>query len=163
MGEPGPPAPEQLELLRAAARPKRPAAVPTATELPIARVVIDHVLPHLDRRFDYLVPEPMSAAAMPGVRVRVRFAGRDIDAFVVERVTGSDHQGRLSPLRRVVSPEPVLTPQVLALAQAVADRYAGTVNDVLRLAIPPRHAATEKQPTPTPDAEARWVPAAGPW
>jgi len=100
-------------------------------------------VPHLDRLFDYLVPQRLAAAAVPGVRVRVRLAGHNVDGFVVERVTASDHAGRLVPLRRVVSPEPVLTPQVLALARAVADHYAGTFSDVLRLAVPPRHAAAE--------------------
>ena len=50
-----------------------------------------------------------------------------------------------SPLASVVSPEPVLTPEVLRLARAVADRYAGTLADVLRLAVPPRHAAVERE------------------
>src|SRR5581483_9930887 len=52
-------------------------------------------------------------------------------------------QGRLAFLDRVVSPEPVLTPEIAGLARTVADRYAGTLADVLRLAIPPRHAAAE--------------------
>lgn len=109
----------------------------------MARVAVDVPLPHLDRAFDYVVPEPMSAAAQPGVRVRVRFAGQDVDGWVLERSDGTEHAGRLAPLRRVVSAEPALTPQVLALARAVADRYAGTLGDVLRLAVPPRHARTE--------------------
>ena len=47
---------------------------------------------------------------------------------------------------KVVSSEPVLTPEVAALARAVADRYAGMMIDVLRLAIPPRHAKVEAEP-----------------
>jgi primosomal protein N' (replication factor Y) len=35
---------------------------------------------------------------------------------------------------------------VAALARAVADRCAGTMSDVLRLAVPPRHARTEAEP-----------------
>jgi primosomal protein N' (replication factor Y) len=106
--------------------------------------VVDVSLAHLDRPFDYTVPAPMAGSARPGARVRVRFGGQDVDGFVVERVGSSDHGGRLVPLRRVVSPEQVLTPQVLRLARAVADRYAGTLPDVLRLAVPPRHAEVEK-------------------
>lgn len=106
--------------------------------------MVDTPLPHLDRAFDYVVPTAMSSVAVPGVRVRVRFAGKDVDAFVVERRAASDHVGPLTPLRRVVSPEPVLTPPVLRLARAVADRYAGTLSDVLRLAVPPRHAGAER-------------------
>ena len=43
----------------------------------------------------------------------------------------------------MVSAEQVLTPEIAGLARAVADRYAGTLADVLRLAVPQRHAATE--------------------
>ena len=42
-----------------------------------------------------------------------------------------------------MSAEQVLTEEIAGLARAVADRYAGTLADVLRLAVPQRHAATE--------------------
>lgn len=98
---------------------------------------------HLDRDFDYLVPAEMDELAQPGVRVRVRFSGRLVDGFLLERLERSDHTGTLMRLERVVSGERVLTPEILRLITAVAARYAGTRADVLRLAIPPRHARTE--------------------
>ena len=49
--------------------------------------------------------------------------------------------------------EPVLTPELAGLARAVADRYGGTLADVLRLAIPPRHAAGEAAGPPAQAAE----------
>ncbi|WP_165827534.1 primosomal protein N' [Mycolicibacterium sp. GF69] len=107
-------------------------------------------VPHLDREFDYLVSAEQSDDAQPGVRVRVRFHGRLIDAFVLERRSDTEHVGKLGWLDRVVSPEPVLTPEIRRLADAVAARYAGTRADVLRLAIPPRHARVEKQDPPQP-------------
>ena len=60
-------------------------------------------LAHLDRSFDYAVPATMADDARPGARVKVRFAGQDVDGFVLERCAHTDHDGRLSPLRRVVS------------------------------------------------------------
>ena len=107
-------------------------------------MAVDVPLAHLDRLFDYAIPEDLDAKAQIGVRVRVRFSGRLVDGFVVERAEESEHP-RLAPLQRVVSPVPVLTPEVLDLARAVADRYAGTLPDVLRAAIPPRHARAEAQ------------------
>jgi primosomal protein N' (replication factor Y) (superfamily II helicase) len=137
---------EQLELLRAATRGRKPRPPdPVAERLPVARVAVDVPLPHLDRVFDYAVPAPMAEDAQPGVRVRVRFAGQDVEGFLLERVPESDHEGRLSPLRRVVSAERVLTPEVLRLCRAVADAYAGNLTDVLRLAVPARHARTEQE------------------
>ncbi|MBO0833013.1 MAG: primosome assembly protein PriA, partial [Actinobacteria bacterium] len=112
-----------------------------AAELPVARVAVDVSLPHLDRPFDYLVPAAMAASAVPGAAVRVRFAGRLTSGFVLERLPTSEHEGKLGFLERVVAPEPVLTAEIAVLARAVADRYGGTLADVLRLAIPPRHAS----------------------
>jgi primosomal protein N' (replication factor Y) (superfamily II helicase) len=124
-----------------------------AGSLPVARVAVDVSLPHLDRPFDYLVPEKLSAQAVPGCRVRVRFAGRLTDGYLLQRADASEHEGKLAFLERVVSPEPVLTAEIFGLARAVADRYGGTLADVLRLAIPPRHAAAEKAPADSAAAE----------
>ena len=124
-----------------------------AAELPVARVLADTGLAHLDRPFDYVVPAALDEAAQPGVRVRVRFAGRLVDGYLLNRVAESDHVGKLSRLERVISPEPVLTPQVAQLARQVADRYGGVVSDVLRMAVPPRSAAAEKKPLAAPPAD----------
>ncbi|MDL4771109.1 primosomal protein N' [Actinomadura xylanilytica] len=119
-----------------------------AERLPVARIAVDIPLPHLDRPFDYLVPAELDAKAVPGCRVRVRFAGQLVDGLLLHRVAESEHTGRLSYLERVTSSEPVLAPEVAGLAREVADRYAGTFADVLRLAIPPRHARVEGEPRP---------------
>lgn len=113
---------------------------------PIARVLPMLSVPHLDREFDYLVSAEQSDDAQPGVRVRVRFHGRLVDAFVLERRNDTDHQGKLGWLDRVVSAEPVLTPEIRRLVDAVAAHYAGTRPDVLRLAVPARHARVEREP-----------------
>ena len=59
----------------AGTRPRPVRAAPAAAaSLPVARVAVDVPLAHLDRPFDYLVPERLTAEAVPGCRVRVRFA-----------------------------------------------------------------------------------------
>ncbi|HKQ43577.1 MAG TPA: primosome assembly protein PriA, partial [Pseudonocardia sp.] len=116
-----------------------------APALPVARVAVDVPLAHLDRPFDYAVPEHLDDAAGVGVRVRVRFAGRLVDGFVLERVAASEHPGRLAWLEKVVSTEQALPPEIAALCRAVADRYGGVLADVLRLALPPRHARVEAE------------------
>ena len=117
----------------------------SAAELPVARIAVDVPLAHLDRPFDYAVPEHLDADARVGVRVRVRFAGRLVDGFVLERVAASEHPGRLAWLEKVVSTERALPPEIAALCRAVADRYGGVLADVLRLALPPRHARVEAE------------------
>lgn len=107
---------------------------------------MDVGLAHLDRPFDYLVPAELDDVAVPGTRVKVRFAGQLVDGWLLSRADDSGHTGRLAYLEKVVSPEPVLAPEIARLARAVADRYAGSLADVLRLAVPPRHARVEKEP-----------------
>ncbi|EGX61294.1 primosome assembly protein PriA [Streptomyces zinciresistens K42] len=175
--------PEQLALIRESvrqaktprARPRTWRGAPLAKDLPVARVLVDKGVLHLDRYFDYAVPEELDADAQPGVRVRVRFGagahhvregrregGGLRDGYIVERLAESDYQGPLAALAQVLSPEPVLDPELLAFARAVADRYAGSLADVLQLAIPPRHAKAEAgqlPPAPPPPP----APHPGPW
>lgn len=113
---------------------------------PVVRVMVDSPLPQLDRLFDYAVPEALRATCVPGVRVRVplRSAGRVADGYVVEMGDGQGYDGALSEVEQVVSPLPVLRPEIWTLAREVADRQAGTASDVIRLAVPPRQVRVEK-------------------
>ncbi|MBG6225585.1 primosomal protein N' (replication factor Y) [Arthrobacter sp. CAN_A2] len=136
----------QLSLLHGFGAAQLPQADPArASSLPIARVILDAQLPHLDRYFDYAVPAAMDAEAQPGVRVKVRFAGREHAGFLAERIQEASTTATLLPLAKVLSPQRVLTPEVLALATAVAARSVGTVSDVLRSAVPPRMARVEAE------------------
>lgn len=120
------------------------AGPPLAAQLPVARVLVESSLPHLDRPFDYSVPAELDEAAQSGVRVKVRFNGQELTGFIMERAAESDAGHTLVPLHKVISAVAVLTPAVRDLVSAVAARYAGTVSDVLRVAVPPRMARLEK-------------------
>jgi len=124
---------------------------------PVAQVAVDVPLPHLDRPFDYLVPPRDAASIAVGCRVRVRFAGKLRDGFVVGLGGTPDAPAQLRPLERVVSGEVVLHPEIARLCRAVADHYGGVLADVLRLAVPARHGATEAA-----EALDHPAPAAGP-
>lgn len=122
----------------------------------VAEVLIDSPVPHLDRTFDYRVPAEYRIE--PGMRVRVPFSGRTADGLVTGVKQSTDHDGELAEIKKPIASFPLLTTEQLALIDAVADRYAGTRSDVVRLALPPRHARTEKHvlaepgPPPGPDA-----------
>ncbi|GAA4892630.1 replication restart DNA helicase PriA [Stackebrandtia albiflava] len=127
----------------------------------VARVCVDSPLPHLDRLFDYLVPEETADRVRPGCRVKVRFAGRLLSGFVIELATDTRYEGRLHPIEKLVSPEPVLSEPVAKLAREIADRYAGNLSDVLRLAVPPRQARIEQEEPPGRAGPIVEPPAAG--
>lgn len=127
----------------------------------IAAVCVDQPLPQLDRLFDYRVPEDLRGLVRPGCRVRVRFGRRKVGGYVIDLKRTSDFDGKLLWLSELVSPQPVLTPEVARLARAVADRYAGTLADVLRLAVPERRKKVEEEAPG--EAEPVTAPAAPQW
>ncbi|MBU4464221.1 MAG: primosomal protein N', partial [Actinobacteria bacterium] len=112
----------------------------------VARVLLDSPLPQLDRLFDYAIPEDLAEEAQPGVRVRVplRSAGRMVDGFLVELGEPDASDRPLSELEAVLSPMVVLPLRLYTLARRAADRAAGSVGDILRLAVPKRMVRAEK-------------------
>ena len=153
---------QQLDLLqgfpalRDALIPAAPEPVNVAAELeasgvpnPVARVRVDSTLPQVDRTFDYRVPVELSEDAVPGARVRVLFNGHELTGYIEERAATTDWtRTSLLPLKSVLSRVPSVAPEIFALAEALADRYASTVANVLRLAVPPRIAALDKRYAP---------------
>ena len=141
---------EQLALV-AAKRPRARthAASPLAERDPVAQVLVDVSLPHLDRLFDYAIPSKFDDAAVPGARVRVRFAGRLVDGYLIQRSSASTFTGKLAPITSVASAESVLTPELLEVCREVAERGACSLIDVVRSAVPPRHARAEAAETLT--------------
>ena len=119
------------------------------------RVLIDSPLPHLDRPFDYLVPEALGYITV-GTRVRVPFAGRLTSAVVTEVVDGvSAHATRKVKSAATV---PSIDPAGLELAHQIARRYGANTWDMVRLTIPARAASVDRlawdqwqrtDPTPT--------------
>jgi primosomal protein N' (replication factor Y) len=121
------------------------------------QVLVDIPLFHLDRPFTYRVPEALAAQIHLGTRVKVPFGGRRrVDAWVIGHAPDLPPDAR--DLLRVVSPIPSFGPAELNLFRWVADRYAATVIDTLRLAVPPRVAAIEKPMDPSGAAPGPAVP-----
>ena len=87
---------QQGVLLAAPAPARRPVAL-AGVSRPVARVLLDSPVPHLDRTFDYLVPAGLDAAAQVGTRVVVRLGGQEIHGWVWERGDTTTHAGRLAP------------------------------------------------------------------
>ena len=89
----------------------------------------------------------------------VRFGEQEMRGWIWERASTTTHIGRLSPLRRVVSDLQVLPESSRRLIEAVATCSAGTRSDVVRLALPARHATTEKsERAKAPQALVAWTP-----
>lgn len=113
-------------------------------EDPVAKVLLETPVLHLDRPFDYLIPKELDVAAQPGVRVKVRFGHQQLFGWLIERTDTIDTTARLTTIKTVVSALPVLTSDILALARSTAHHYGSITADVLRAVIPRRVAGVER-------------------
>ena len=100
-----------------------------------AEVIVDLSAEAVDKRFTYSVPEGMNA--VPGMLVTVPFGPRTLDGFVV-RLTDRCRldPDRVKPILGLASPEPVVLPDLMALADWMHGRYLCNLVDALRLMIP---------------------------
>ena len=112
---------------------------------PVAHVHVEMPQPHMDRVFDYLIPAKLDEKAVVGARVMVDVGQRQVPGFIIDRSSRTNTGGKLRALRRVVSPLPVLTAEIYQLSTRIAARQAAAVSDVLRLAVPQRHARAEAE------------------
>ena len=140
---------EQLALDGLAPRKRRkraPAVKTPAAEHPIAQVVLDIRATHLGQTFDYFVEEKYSAAAQPGVMVRVRFGGQRVNGIIWKRAdTSATPESSIRYIERVVT-DRVLVPESMRDDMTrIADAFGGTRANILRPAVPPRVAKVESQ------------------
>ena len=100
-----------------------------------AEIIVDLSAEAVDRRFTYAIPDGMSL--MPGMLVTVPFGPRMLDGFVV---SVTDHCAldpeKIRPVLRIVRNEPVILPDLMALAEWMHKRYLCNLVDALRLMIP---------------------------
>jgi primosomal protein N' (replication factor Y) len=103
----------------------------------IARVVPN--VTGLDKSFDYLVPDDLSASVILGDLVRVGLHGRRIGGWVVELDPADAHTDDLKPITKWSSRGP--SAELVDLSAWAAVRWAGRRRHFLQVASPPRNVA----------------------
>lgn len=84
----------------------------------IAEVIVDVSTYHVDRPFDYVVPNEFVDILEVGCRVKVPFGPRNVLGFVVALKHETDvPNNKLRALTQVLDMDPVLTKEMLALAK----------------------------------------------
>jgi len=102
-------------------------------------------VPAIDRAFDYLVPAELRADVHVGAIVRVPLHGRRVRGWVLETdVEPATTRDRTLPLHAVVSAGP--PPDVVALTEWAAWRWAGPRASFLRAASPPNNVSATGAP-----------------
>jgi primosomal protein N' (replication factor Y) len=104
-----------------------------APAVPHARVAVPVPLPET---LTYRVPEDLDGRVRPGVRVRVPVGRRKLSGVVLARTADTPPGIELRPVLEVVDREPVLTDELLALAEFVAGYYLAPPGEVVRAFLP---------------------------
>ena len=100
-----------------------------------AQVIVDLSVEAVDRLYTYAVPEEMQPA--PGQLVKVPFGSRIMEGFVVSLSEHCDlPPERVRMLLGTVGEEPVVSPDLMELAEWIHVRYLCNLVDALRLMLP---------------------------
>ncbi|MBP5618202.1 MAG: primosomal protein N', partial [Clostridia bacterium] len=103
----------------------------------VVRVAVDQTVFHYDKPFDYLLPAEWEEKGQPGCRVTVPFGrgNRKRQGVILSRDVVSD-LGTLKPIAAVLDEEPVLSAEMLALAEWVHEHTFCTYYDAVKLMLP---------------------------
>src|SRR6185436_15584463 len=96
---------------------------------------------HLKKLFTYRLPSAMQNAARVGSRVVVNLGAKPTTGYIVSlladlRPGTSLVESEIKDVQELLDLEPALTPEVVEIAQWVADYYAAPLGEVMRAALP---------------------------
>ena len=120
-----------------------------ASEDPFVRVLVDHQVPHLDRVYEYSLPEELSGSTKVGSLVEVEFGHNLTQGIVLARSPKPESAGQLKQIRKVLSQEPYLLEQQLSLIGAASLLYGASEWDFIRSTVPPFSRQGERKPIST--------------
>ncbi len=91
------------------------------------------VLTHLNRLFDYLLPQP----AQPGVRVIAPFGRRKIVGVITDITENSQiSTEKLKPIEKIIDQLPLFSPELIAFYQWQSHYYFFPMGEIFRYALP---------------------------
>ena len=104
---------------------------------PVARVLVDHGIVHLDHIYDYLVPEELSTAAVVGALVEIEFGHQLTQGIILERSQLAQSAGELKELNKVLSSEIFILPEQCESILELSTGYGCSPWDLISNTIPP--------------------------
>lgn len=103
----------------------------------VAKIAVSAATYWLDRPYDYLIPEKLESAAVPGVRVTVPFSrGNRRSEGVILGVSDHSEYDKLKAIETVLDTAPVLSAEQIKLAMWMHDRFFCTVYDAVKTILP---------------------------
>jgi primosomal protein N' (replication factor Y) (superfamily II helicase) len=103
----------------------------------IAKVIVDVAAYPVDRPFDYVIPQEWEELIDKGCRVKVPFGPRNVLGFVVDLTTETDVPlNKIKPVAEILDLEPILTDEMLELANWLKFQTICYEIDALQVMLP---------------------------
>ncbi|MHC1781577.1 MAG: primosomal protein N' [Anaerolineaceae bacterium] len=99
-----------------------------------ARVTVN--VPAVTGVFDYLIPEELSSAALPGCLVEVPFGAQEVQGIILELLE-TPEVSETRPIRCLLDPQRVLTSHQISLAREISRDNLAPLAACLTLMLPP--------------------------
>ena len=102
----------------------------------IAKVLVEINNINVDKTFDYIVPFEYIEKIKIGMRVKVPFASRELEGFVLDLVNSTDDNYELKEIISIVDTEPILNNELLHLGKFMSKKYFSTLISCYQTMLP---------------------------
>lgn len=102
----------------------------------IAKVLVEINNINVDKTFDYIVPFKYIEKIKIGMRVKVPFASRELEGFVLDLVNSTDDNYELKEIISIVDEKPILNNELLHLGQFMSKKYFSTLISCYQTMLP---------------------------
>ena len=102
----------------------------------ITKVLVEINNINVDKTFDYIVPFKYIEKIKIGMRVKVPFASRKLEGFVLNLVNNADDNYELKEIISIVDEEPILNNELLHLGQFMSKKYFSTLISCYQTMLP---------------------------
>ena len=112
--------------------------------LPVASVLVETPVSHLEGIYDYLIPQHLNESATVGSKVLVEFGRGTTEGLLVGRKDKSEQTVRLKPILDLASPSGLVNSDLIKHIELARNRFGGSFWSILKSAIPSRVVKEEK-------------------
>ena len=102
----------------------------------IAKILVEINNINVDKTFDYIVPFKYIENIKIGMRVKVPFANRELEGFVLDLVNSVDDNYELKEIISIVDAEPILNNELLHLGKFMSKKYFSTLISCYQTMLP---------------------------
>lgn len=102
----------------------------------IAKILVEINNINVDKTFDYIVPFKYIENIKIGMRVKVPFANRELEGFVLDLVNSADDNYELKEIISIVDAEPILNNELLHLGKFMSKKYFSTLISCYQTMLP---------------------------